>query len=217
MVRPPVVLDGMGRLTGSGAGRRGRPSQDPTADPAHQARLWAEQTALSQGLPPRVADPTVIRNVAVLLGTGREPDIRFQRGGARDELGRKDDDEGDRSSQSAWWKTVEVWERIGPVELLQSDFGRGLLFGARCDVCGGAAVVGWSRDGGAVAVAAVRHSKQMHGDESTASYLRSPEGVDATGVEGVAASHGRVDGDVVDQSGDDGSLPGRRQAGPLTP
>ena len=72
-------------------GVRRRPTGEaepaPDADPAHQARLWAEQTALSQGLPPRVADPTVIRNVAVLLGTGREPDIRFQRGGATKRTG----------------------------------------------------------------------------------------------------------------------------------
>jgi hypothetical protein len=167
VVRPSVVLDGMGRLTGSGVGRRGRPSRDPAADPVHQARLWAEQTAVAQGLPLRVTDPMVIRNVAVLLASGREPDVRYQRGGARDELSRNDDDEGDPSTLSAWWKTVEIWERIGPVELLQSDDGRGLLFGARCEVCAGAAVVGWSRDSGATAVAALRHCERAHGDEST--------------------------------------------------
>jgi hypothetical protein len=33
-----------------------------------QARTWAEETALAQGLPARVADHDVLRDVAALLG-----------------------------------------------------------------------------------------------------------------------------------------------------
>jgi hypothetical protein len=33
-----------------------------------QAQAWAEETALAQGLPARVADDDVLRDVAVLLG-----------------------------------------------------------------------------------------------------------------------------------------------------
>jgi hypothetical protein len=32
------------------------------------ARRWAEKTALAQGLPVKVTDPVVLRDVAVLLG-----------------------------------------------------------------------------------------------------------------------------------------------------
>jgi hypothetical protein len=45
-----------------------------------QAQAWAEQTALAQGLPAKVADHEVLRNVAALLGlkgsvapNGRQP------------------------------------------------------------------------------------------------------------------------------------------------
>lgn len=33
-----------------------------------QARAWAEESALAQGLPAKVADQEVLRNVAALLG-----------------------------------------------------------------------------------------------------------------------------------------------------
>lgn len=33
-----------------------------------QAQAWAEETALAQGLPAKVADHDVLRNVAALLG-----------------------------------------------------------------------------------------------------------------------------------------------------
>jgi hypothetical protein len=33
-----------------------------------QAQVWAEETALTQGLPARVADHDVLRSVAALLG-----------------------------------------------------------------------------------------------------------------------------------------------------
>lgn len=33
-----------------------------------QARAWAEESALAQGLPAKVADHEVLRNVAALLG-----------------------------------------------------------------------------------------------------------------------------------------------------
>jgi hypothetical protein len=33
-----------------------------------QAREWAEQSAVEQGLPPRVEDPVVLRQVAQLMG-----------------------------------------------------------------------------------------------------------------------------------------------------
>jgi hypothetical protein len=33
-----------------------------------RARAWAEETALAQGLPAKVADHDVLRNVAALLG-----------------------------------------------------------------------------------------------------------------------------------------------------
>jgi hypothetical protein len=43
-----------------------------------QARAWAEETALAQGLPAKVADHDVLRSVAALLGLkGSEaPDSR---------------------------------------------------------------------------------------------------------------------------------------------
>jgi len=207
----------MGPVTGAGAGRGSRPSRRPAPDPAAQARQWAEQTASSQGLPARVTDPSVLRDVAVLLAAGREPDIRGERHGARSELARREDEEGPESSLSAWWKTVEVWERVGPVELFRSDDGQGPLYAARCDECGGAAGAGWERDGGAVVVAAVRHGEQAHGEGSRISSLRPPEDADALGVEGVASLDCRADGQVVDQSGHDRSLTGRSEARPLTP
>jgi hypothetical protein len=36
-----------------------------------QARVWAEETALTQGLPARVVDHDVLRSVAALLGLKR--------------------------------------------------------------------------------------------------------------------------------------------------
>jgi hypothetical protein len=45
------------------------------------ARRWAEETALAQGLPVKVTDPVVLRDVAVLLGL--KPQTR-QTGASRD-------------------------------------------------------------------------------------------------------------------------------------
>jgi len=217
VVRSSGVLDGVGPVTGAGAGRGSRPSRRPAPDPADQARQWAEQTASSQGLPVRVSDPAVLRKVAVLLGVGREPDIRGGAHGARSELTRSDEDDSEGSSLSAWWRTIEICEQVGPVEVLRGDDGRGAIYGARCESCSGAAVVGWQRDAGAVALAAVVHGEQVHGGETAFTASRSPEDADAVGIENVAALDRRGDGEVVDQGGDDGPLTGGAKACPLAP
>jgi hypothetical protein len=60
--------------------RTGVPGLDEQLRAQAQAQAWAEQTALAQGLPAKVADHEVLRNVAALLGLkgsvapdGRQP------------------------------------------------------------------------------------------------------------------------------------------------
>ena len=53
------------RRAGGVRRRTGVPGLDD--DLRERARVWAEQTAMAQGLPARVSDPVVTRDVATLL------------------------------------------------------------------------------------------------------------------------------------------------------
>jgi hypothetical protein len=199
VVWPSLVLGGVEPVTGRGAGRGSRSRRRPAPGPAHQAWRWAEETAISQGLSPRVSDPGVLHEVAILLGAGREPDIRGEVGGARSELSRQSNEDSKESNFFGWWEEVEIWKRLGPVEVLRSDDRQGPLYGARCERCSVSFVVGWQRDVGAVCLAAVSHAKQTHGlGEDSARGSRSPEHADSVGVEGVTALERRSDREMVD-------------------
>jgi len=87
MARPDLAVEGGGTVvpssrrlgvvgpvspTGNGDRRRRAPvATDPELGAV--AREWAEQTALAQGFPPVVSDPTVVHEVAILLTSGCHP------------------------------------------------------------------------------------------------------------------------------------------------
>jgi len=56
----------MGPVTGTQNGRGAAPS------PAEQVRGWVERSCAEQGLPSRVEDERVLKDIALLLGGGSE-------------------------------------------------------------------------------------------------------------------------------------------------
>jgi hypothetical protein len=62
----------MGQVTGGRTERRHVAGRTPAPAPADQARCWVDQTCSEQGLPSKVTDEAVLRDVAVLLVAGAD-------------------------------------------------------------------------------------------------------------------------------------------------
>lgn len=54
------------------AERRNVAGRTPALDSDDVVRRWVERTCAAQGVPPKIADPDTLRDIAVLLMTGRE-------------------------------------------------------------------------------------------------------------------------------------------------
>lgn len=54
-------------------GRRLQAGGRPDTELAKKAKVWADRTAVAQGLPATVNDQTIVSEVAVLLASGRVP------------------------------------------------------------------------------------------------------------------------------------------------
>jgi hypothetical protein len=72
MDRPERGVDGVGPVTGAPAERRNVAGRPPAPSLVDQARCWVDQSCVEQGLPSKVADESVLRNVAVLLAGGSD-------------------------------------------------------------------------------------------------------------------------------------------------
>lgn len=73
----------MGSVTGARAERRDGAGRTPAPTLATQARSWVDRTCAEQGLPTKVSDQSVLRDVAVLLGSGPDSDPPVRRNARR--------------------------------------------------------------------------------------------------------------------------------------
>lgn len=73
-------------MTSARTERRNVAGRTPAPSTADQARCWVDRTCAEQGLPSKVGDEDVLRDIAVLLANGRDsgPPVRRHPGRVKD-------------------------------------------------------------------------------------------------------------------------------------